>query len=77
MEYECICCLYRLFGLHNLNFSLGFNATYSNISYSYAHYRGFPMLTGILPRNAYEIVTKPTFTDNKTRLFRSVSNDEL
>ena len=59
----------RLFGLHNLNFSLGFNATYSNISYSYAHYRGFPDAHRHSPAYAYEIVTKPTFTDNKTRLF--------
>lgn len=59
----------RLFGLHNLNFSLGFNATYSNISYSYTHYRGFPDAYRHSPAYAYEVVKKPTFTDNKTRLF--------
>ncbi|WP_233556968.1 SusC/RagA family TonB-linked outer membrane protein [Odoribacter sp. AF15-53] len=59
----------RLLGLHNLNFSLGFNATYSNTAYSYSHYRGFPDANRHSPAYAYEVVKKPTFSDNKTRLF--------
>ncbi len=52
-EHECLPLITDC-SLHNLNFSLGFNATYSNISYSYSHYRGFPMLIAILRRIAYE-----------------------
>lgn len=59
----------RMFGLHNVNFSAGINAISTNYDYSNSHYRGFPDDDRNSPAYAYEIVKKPTFSDNKTRLF--------
>ncbi len=56
-------------GLHSVNFSAGINMISKNYAYSYAYYRGFPDAQRNSPAYAYEIVSKPTFSDNKTRLF--------
>ncbi len=55
--------------LHNINMSAGINATSANSGYLYTHYRGFPDKDRNSPAYAYEIVSKPAFSDNKTRLF--------
>jgi TonB-linked SusC/RagA family outer membrane protein len=54
---------------HNINFSAGINVTSSDRKYMYSFYRGFPDAERHSPAYAHEIVTKPTFLDNKTRLF--------
>lgn len=58
----------RALGKHNINFAAGVNAVSTNSSYSNSHYRGFPDADRNSPAYAYEIVSKPTFSDNKTRL---------
>ena len=59
----------RTFGVHNVNATVGINATSTNAKYMSSHYRGFPDADRHSPSYAHEIVTKPTWTDNKTRLF--------
>lgn len=54
---------------HNLNFSLGVNAKESKTQSDVAIYRGFPSGTLNSPAFAEEIMEKPNFTDNSTRLF--------
>lgn len=61
----------RTLGKHNVNFSIGINAVSTNYKYMYSQYRGFPDAERHSPAYAYEIKTKPSFTDNKTRLFGS------
>ncbi len=58
----------RTLGLHNFNFSAGFNVKATKDDYTKSKYRGFPDAKRDSPAYAYEIVEKPTFTDNKTRL---------
>ncbi|MDR0766144.1 MAG: SusC/RagA family TonB-linked outer membrane protein [Odoribacteraceae bacterium] len=54
---------------HNINVSAGFNVVSTDYRYMNSYYRGFPDAERHSPAYAYEIVTKPTFSDNKTRLF--------
>ena len=58
----------RSFGKHNINFSMGINLRTTHDEYSNSHYRGFPDAQRHQPAYAYEIVTKPSFSDNETRL---------
>ena len=53
---------------HNINFAAGINIVSTDNSYSDSQYRGFPDADRNSPAYAYEIVKKPTFSDNKTRL---------
>ena len=54
---------------HNMNFSLGVNALETKTQSDVAMYRGFPSGTLNSPAFAEEIIEKPNFTDNGTRLF--------
>lgn len=54
---------------HNLNFSVGVNAKESKTQSDVSIYRGFPSGTLNSPAFAEEIMEKPNFTDNSTRLF--------
>ena len=54
---------------HNMNFSLGVNACETKTQSDVAMYRGFPSGTLNSPAFAEEIIEKPNFTDNGTRLF--------
>ncbi|WP_294139416.1 SusC/RagA family TonB-linked outer membrane protein [uncultured Sanguibacteroides sp.] len=58
----------RMIGKHNINYSMGINIRTTDQTYSRSHYRGFPDAQRHQPAYAYEIVTKPNFTDNETRL---------
>jgi TonB-linked SusC/RagA family outer membrane protein len=53
---------------HNINFSAGINANSVTEKYTNAYYRGFPDPQFHSPAYAYEIVNKPTLSDNKKRL---------
>jgi TonB-linked SusC/RagA family outer membrane protein len=53
---------------HNINFSLGLNANSTTETFRVNAYRGFPDPKFHSPSYAYEIVTKPTLSDNKKRL---------
>ena len=58
-------------GNHNMNFSVGFNSN-ANVSRSDAQvYTGFPSGSKKSPNFASKIATRPTFSDNSTRLFGS------
>lgn len=61
----------RIWGPHNINVSAGFNAQSTKDNYGISDYRGFPSPDYHTPGFAATIVTKPTFSDNKTRLFGS------
>jgi len=53
---------------HNINMSGGINAQETNASQVYSKYKGFPSASQNTIGFANTIVTKPTSTDNKTRL---------
>lgn len=53
---------------HNINFSMGINLRTTKSEYSRSQYRGFPDADRHEPAFAYEIVTKPSHSDNETRL---------
>lgn len=54
---------------HNINLSVGINLKEDQRSYEESSYKGFPNAKRHAISYAYEIVKKPTVTDNKTRLF--------
>jgi TonB-linked SusC/RagA family outer membrane protein len=54
---------------HYVNFSLGINAIINNYDSESYWYRGFLDKSFHTPAYAFEIVEKPFFSDNKTRLF--------
>lgn len=54
---------------HNINLSVGINMKEDQKTYEDASYKGFPNAKRHAVSYAYEIVKKPTVTDNKTRLF--------
>ena len=58
----------RSIGIHNINFSAGTNIKSTSTKYIYSHYRGFPDADHHSEAYAYEIVKKPTMSDNETRL---------
>ena len=64
----------RAFGMHHVNLNLALNARTSDNSSTLAEYRGFPTSTLNSPNYAEEIVTKPTVTQNKTRLIGFVGS---
>ena len=53
---------------HNVNFSLGYNATENKTNYKSTHYRGFPNSYLSDEKYAKEIVELPMIQDNHTRL---------
>lgn len=53
---------------HNINISAGINIKSTTSKYIYSYYRGFPDAEHHSEAYAYEIVTKPSTSDNKTRL---------
>jgi TonB-linked SusC/RagA family outer membrane protein len=57
--------------VHNINVSAGINAMSTTEDYMNSDYRGFPSAGYHSPAYAYEVVTKPGFSDNKKRLFGS------
>ena len=59
----------RAFGIHNINFSAGVNVKSTSVEYSSSNYRGFPDAEHHSEAFAYEILKKPTKSDNETRLF--------
>lgn len=59
----------QTFNHHHLNLSLGFNVAATNFNHVSSFYRGFPGKNFSDPAYAAEIVEKPRFSDNKTRLF--------
>lgn len=59
----------RTIDRHNLNFNVGVNALMNESSTRMASYRGFPSGALSSINYAQEIVTKPTVSQNKTRLF--------
>ena len=54
-----------------INLSLGVNVTASTYDYVGYHYRGFSSKHFASPAFAFEIVDKPTFSDNVQRLMGS------
>jgi TonB-linked SusC/RagA family outer membrane protein len=56
---------------NNINVSLGINANATKEEYITSAYRGFPSASFHSPSYAYEIVRKPTLSDNKRALFGS------
>lgn len=58
-------------GKNNINFSLGFNTNSNNSVASYHRYTGFPSGSQTSPNFASKLPTKPTYSDNRTRLFGS------
>ncbi|WEK35038.1 MAG: SusC/RagA family TonB-linked outer membrane protein [Candidatus Pseudobacter hemicellulosilyticus] len=54
---------------NNINLSAGINAMASNQEFMTSTYRGFPSPAYSAPAYAYQIVTKPNWSDNKRRLF--------
>lgn len=54
---------------HNINLSVGINLKEDQRAYEESSYKGFPNAKRHAISYAYEIVKKPTVTDNKTRLF--------
>ncbi|HEY8388232.1 MAG TPA: SusC/RagA family TonB-linked outer membrane protein, partial [Parasegetibacter sp.] len=58
-------------GGNNINFSIGLNTNATNSQSSYQRYTGFPSGSQNSPNFAAKMPTKPTFNDNKTRLFGS------
>ena len=59
---------------HNLNFSLGVEASSTNTSSTSAHYRGFPSGEFHSLNYAAEIYKKPTKSENTTRLFSTIGS---
>ena len=53
---------------HNINLSVGLNLKEDKSSYESSAYKGFPNAKRNAISYAYEIVEKPSVTDNKTRL---------
>jgi TonB-linked SusC/RagA family outer membrane protein len=61
----------QAFNEHYINLSLGVNVTASTYDYVGYHYRGFSSKHFASPAFAFEIVDKPTFSDNVQRLMGS------
>ncbi|WP_099292824.1 SusC/RagA family TonB-linked outer membrane protein [Butyricimonas sp. Marseille-P3923] len=59
----------RSLGKHNVNLSVGINVKEDQREFEESAYKGFPNAKRHAISYAYEIVKKPTVTDNKTRLF--------
>lgn len=59
----------QAFSNHHINLSLGFNVAAGDFNHVRSFYRGFPGKNFSSPAYAAEIVEKPRFSDNKTRLF--------
>lgn len=64
----------RTIDAHNLNLSSGLNVKSMDYEYMLSRYRGFPSGKLNSPSYANKIVEKPSFSDNKTRLFGSFTN---
>ncbi len=58
---------------HNINFTLGINAVDKSSSNETASYKGFPSAEMWKPAYAFEIVSKPAFNENASRLFGALS----
>lgn len=59
--------------MHNLNFSLGWEASSGNSDQTSAHYRGFPSGQFHSPNYAYEIYKKPSRSESTSRMVSMLS----
>ncbi|KIO45021.1 SusC/RagA family TonB-linked outer membrane protein [Sanguibacteroides justesenii] len=56
-------------GKHNLNFSLGLEASETKQEATYAYYQGFPFGSVPSPSSAVDVSSKPTYKDSYSRRF--------
>ena len=69
MELERLTIYNRQLGKHNLNFTLGVEASETKSNSTYAYYEGFVEGAVPSPSNALMIKDEPTFQDSNTRRF--------